>query len=257
MINNIKNKLINPFTFGVVCVLLAFSCDTELTETFDEFIPENVVSLGKPDSVAVVPTGVNKVVFEVFVNSDPKIKKAVIALFDDDVTDDDDKIVATIDIDRTVFAPETYMVETQLPEGGSEYFIHMEDEYGNKSIKYDVFGTVLGDSYVETLEARSYVDVRLYSETEAIITWDSNRTTNDDDEEIVVNPLLVKSVITYTSSVDGSGLTVEVDESEDLTIIPDFISEGTFTYTTFYKVSEDSEYTFESNPTEGTFPAKI
>ncbi|MCB4807958.1 DUF4998 domain-containing protein [Tamlana sp. 62-3] len=257
MINNIKNKLINPFMLGVVCVLLAFSCDTELTETFNEFIPETVVSLGTPDSVAVVSTGLNKAMFEVFINSDPKIKKAVIALFDDDVTDDDDKIVATIDINRTIFAPEIYSVELQLPEGGAEYFVHLEDEYGNQSTKYDVFGTVLGDEYVATLEARSYSDIRLYSETEAIITWDSNRTTNDDDEEVVVNPLLVKSVITYTSSVDGSELTVEVDESEDLTIIPDFISEGMFTYTTFYKTVADSEYIFESNPTEGTFPAKI
>lgn len=258
MINNIKNKFIKIFAISTAGVSVFFSCDnTDLTETYNEYIPEAVVSVAKPDSVAIVQTGYNKVAFQVFVNADPKINKIVIALFDDDLTDDDDKQVASIDVNRTLFAPEIYEAEVELEEGGAEYFVHTEDEYGNESIKYDVFGTVLGASYVEGLAPRLYSDIRLYSETETIITWESNRTINDDDEEEVVNPLLVKSVITYTSSEDGTELTIEVDESEDSTIIPHFISEGTFTYTTFYKVSANSDYTFESNPTEGIFPTKI
>lgn len=254
MINNFKIKLVNAFWGLAACVLLCFSCEeTILVETYDQFIPENVVSIAKPDSVAAVSNGYNKILFKVFVNADPKVKKAVIALFDDDVTDDDDKVIATIDINRTIFQPEVYEVEVDMEEGGIEFFVHMEDAEGNTSIKYDVFGTVIGDSYVESLQARSYSVVRFYSETEAVIYWDSNRNASDE----IIDELLVKSVITYTSNVDGSQLTIEVDESEEVTIIPDFIPEGTFTYTTFYRLSTASDIIFESNPTEGVFPEAI
>ena len=69
--------------------------------------------------------------------------------------------------------------------------------------------------------------------------------------------LLIKTELTYTSSTDGSVKTIIIDEAEEETIIPDFISEGTYTYTTFYKGSIGSTYLFESNPIEGVFPEKI
>lgn len=258
MINNFKKKIVKSAGIGLVGVLLCASCEnTDLVETYDQYIPENIISLAMPDSVAVVPTDYNKVMFRVFVNADTKIKKAVIRLFDDDLSDDDDKEIASIDINRTVFVPEIYEVEVELPEGGSEYFVHLEDAEGNESIKYDVFGTVLGEAYKESLQPRQYSDVGLYSDTEAVVYWISNRTVNDDEEEVVIDNLLVKTEITYTSSADGLEKTIVVDESEDITIIPDFISEATFSYTTFYKADPDSPYIFESNPEEGTFPVKI
>ncbi|XMO85399.1 DUF4998 domain-containing protein [Algibacter sp. AS12] len=259
MINNLKKKSAKALVFGVLAsIILCFSCEnTDLVETFDQYIPESVVSLAMPDSVAVVQTDYNKVLFKVYVNSDPKIKKVVVALFDDDTTDDDDKIVTTIDVNRTIYQPEIYEVELDLPEGGNEYFIHIEDSEGKQSIKYDVFGSVLGDAFKESLQARQNTGATIYSDSEAIINWTSNRDTNDDGDIIIKNNLLIKTEISYTSSVDGSELTIVVDESEDATIIPDFISEGTYTYTTFYKVDVDSPYVFESNPTEGTFPVKI
>ena len=257
MINNFKNKTTNFIGIGVfTAVLLCFSCeDTDLVETYKQYVPENVVSLAMPDSVSTISSGHNKLLFRVFVNSDPKIKKVVVALFDDDTTDDDDKILATLDINRTIYQPEIYELEADLPEGGNEYFVHIEGDEGKKSIKYDVFGTVLGDAYKDGLQARANSGASAYSDSEAIITWDSNRVPDTDGE--VINNLLVKTEITYTSSADGSVQTIVVDESEEETIIPDFISEGTYTYTTFYRVEEDSPYIFESNPTEGTFPVKI
>lgn len=256
MINNFKIKLVNSLGILTVCVLLCFSCEeTILTETYEQYIPEDVVSIAKPDSVAVIASGYNKLTFKVFVNSDPKIKKAVIAFFDDDVTDEDDKVVATIDISRTTYEPEVYEVEVDIEEGGNEFFVHLEDAEGGESIKYDVFGSALGDEYVQNLLARQYTSMAQYSETEAIIYWESNRDATNVDE--VLDELLVKTEITYTSDVDGSELVIIVDESEEYTIIPDFISEGIFTYTTFYRLTADSDIVFESEPTEGTFPTKI
>lgn len=262
MINNFNKKLAGYSVIGLVCILICLSCEkTDLTETYDQYIPENVVSLAKPDSVAAIPTAYNKLTFKVFINADPKIKKVLITLFDDDETDDDDKVVTTIDVNRTVYQPEIYEVELELPEGGKEYFAYIEDDEGNQSIDFDFFGTVLGDEYRATLPAREQTNVRLYSENEVLINWKSNRATivnNKGEEEIVVvNEYMVKTEITYTSSVDGTEQTIVVDESEDETIVPDFISEGTYTYTTFYYHTLDNETVFESNPTEGTFPTKI
>jgi len=259
MINNLNKKYAKTMIFSVLTsIILCFSCERkDLVETYDKFVPENVISLALPDSVAIIPTDYGKVLFEVYVNADPKIKKVVIALFDDDTTDDDDKIVTTIDINRTIYEPEIYGVELELPAGGNEYFVYMEDSEGEKSIKYDVFGTVLGDEFKESLEARQNSEAILYTDTEAIINWVSNRSFNDDGDEIVVNSLLVKCEITYTSDTDGSTKTIVIDESEDETIISDFISEGTYSYTTFYKVEPNSPYLFESNPAEGVFPEKI
>jgi hypothetical protein len=259
MINNFKK--IGTSTLAVsmlVYVFLCFSCeDTDLVETYDKYVPESVVSLATPDSVAAVATAYNKMLFKVFVNSDPKIKKAVITVYDDDESDDDDKIVATIDINRTVYQPEIYEVELDLEEGGVEYFVYLEDSEGNESIEYDVFGTTLGETYKASLSQREYSEILGTSDSEATIYWASNRTTNDDGDEIVVDDLLVKTEITYTSSVDGSEQTIVVDESEDETIIPNYISEGTFTYTTFYTAVVDSPYYFESNSAEGMFPVKL
>ncbi|MFB9056327.1 DUF4998 domain-containing protein [Mariniflexile ostreae] len=254
--NSIKKQILFV-GIGVLGILLCLSCDTDLVETYDQYIPEKVVSIAKPDSVAVVSTDYNKILFQVCVNADPKIKKAVIALFDDDKTDDDDKIVTTIDIDRTLFKPEIYEVELELSEGGSEYFVHLEDVDGNASIKYDVFGTVLGQSYKESLQARQFSTISQYSDSEAVINWVSNRAINNSNEEIVRNKLLVRSELIYTSSVDGTEKVIVVDESEDVTIIPDFISEETFIYTTFYRAVADSPYIFESNATEEVFPLKL
>ncbi|WP_405296613.1 DUF4998 domain-containing protein [Algibacter sp. Ld11] len=257
MINNFKNKTTNFIGIGVfTAVLLCFSCeDTDLVETYKQYVPENVVSLAMPDSVSTISSGHNKLLFRVFVNSDPKIKKVVIALFDDDLTDNDEKILKTLDINRTVYEPEIYELEAELPEGGNEYFVHIEGLEGRKSIKYDVFGTVLGDEYKESLQARQNSGASAYSDSEAIITWVSNKVPDTDGE--VIDNLLVKTELTYISSTDGAIKTIVIDESEDETIIPDFISEGTYTYTTFYKAVVDSPYLFESNSTEGVFPEKI
>ena len=269
MIYNFMKKQITSIGLGVVGVLLCISCDTDLVETYEQYVPEQVISLAMPDSVAPVATAYNKILFKVFVNADPKIKKAVVTLFDDDITDDDEKIVTVIDINRTIYKPEIYQTELELPEGGSEYFVHLEDSEGNKSIKYDVFGTVLGDTYKESLQARHYDEVTYPSEVGVVISWTSNRRfqmdssgnpeLDDDGNEIVlvINNLLVKTAITYTSSTDGTEKTIEVDESEDETIISDFVSEGTFSYVTYYRVAVDSPYFFESNPNEGMFPEKI
>jgi len=260
MNNNFKKISTNVLVIcGLITVLLCASCEGKsLIETYDEYVPSKVVSLATPDSVAAVATDYNKLLFRVYVNSDPKIKKAVIALYDDDETDEDDKVVAVIDIDRVVYLPEVYEVVLDLEEGGNEYFVHLEDNSGNKSdVKFDVFGTVLGDTFKQGLVARQYSNVELYSDSEAVINWVSNRTINSEGEEVAINQLLVKTVLTYTSSLDGSVQTIIVDESEEETIIPDFISEGTYSYTTFYKERADSPYLFESNPTDGTFPEKI
>ena len=257
MINNLNKKYTKALVFSVLAsIVLCFSCESkDLVETYDQFIPENVISLALPDSVAVVPTGYGKVLFKVYINSDPKIKKVVVALFDDDTTDDDDKTVTTIDVNRTIYQPEIYEVELELPVGGNEYFIYMEDSEGEKSIKYDVFGTVLGDEYKESLQARQNSGASIHTDSEAIITWVSNRVPDTDGE--VIDNLLIKTELTYTSSIDGSVKTIIIDESEDETIIPDFISEGTYAYTTFYKAVVGSPYLFESNPIEGLFPEKI
>lgn len=242
MIINYKKLFTN---ISVIVFVAAFisSCDTDLYETYDDYVPEKVVSVATVDSVATI-AGFENLLFKVFINSDPKIKKAVIGLFDDDPSDDDEKVVATIDISRTVFQPEIYEVEVQLPEGQNEYYVHLEDSEGNESKVYNVFGVVYGESYRQALLQRAFVDIRLYSDTdvETIITWEPN-----------TNELLVKTELIYTDNV-GVVQTIVIDAAEDTTIIPNFVPEATFSYTTFYKLSTDSSYILETDSTEGTFP---
>jgi len=245
MINNFKS-FANYILVGMLAILVCFSCEDEgAVEAFDEFLPDSVVSLAKPDSVQVV-SGYEKLKFVVYINAQPTIKKVVISTFDDNINDDDDKEIATIDINRTVFQSESYEVTVELPEGQNEYFIHIEDAQGNKSIVLDTFGTVLGDEFIDSLLIRPYLSFQAYSDTEVIIYWDVI-------EEEDANSIL-STEIRYTDS-NGTEQMITVANEDTFTIIPDIVSEGLFYIKSTHVLSEEPLETIDSLESEETFPA--
>ncbi|MDO7171592.1 DUF4998 domain-containing protein [Mariniflexile sp. AS56] len=230
-------RLLSHILLLAVITTCCFSCETDLYETYSEYAGENVVSVGSPDSLSV-ESGFEKLLFKVFINADPKLKKGVIAWN----LGGSEK---TFNIDRTIYQNEIVEVEVDVTEGSYEFSVYMEDAHGNKSNTKSVFTQVLGEEYRASLGNRSLTNVRLYSETEAIAYWEPN-----------TNELLIKTELTYISGVDGLEKVVVIDESEETVIIPDFLSEGSFSYKTFYKPSVDSRFVFETDSTEETFPVK-
>ncbi|MDN3666744.1 DUF4998 domain-containing protein [Algibacter miyuki] len=242
-------RIIGRISLLALIITCSFSCETDLYETYSEYSDGNVVSVGSPDSLSV-DSGLDKLMFKVFINADPKLKKGVISWN----LGANEK---TFNIDRTIYQNEIIDVEVEPGEGSYEFAVHLEDANGNKSNTLTLFTEVLGETYRADLVNRSLSGSTLSSETEVTLTWESNRYIDSKMVEQVTNDLLVKTELTYISEADGLEKTVVIDESEDTLVISDFIPEGSFNYKTFYKPTVDSVYIFESNPTEGTFPAKI
>jgi hypothetical protein len=236
----IKNnkKVVTNVLVLLTLVTCCFSCDTDLYETYDEFAVDNVVSIAVPDSLATVQ-GNGKLLFKVFLNADPKIKKGVISW-------NQGAGNKTFAIARTIYQFETIEVEIELEEGPYDFSVYLEDAAGNKSKTVSYAAKVLGENYRASLKNRSIKNVRLYSETEAVIYWRTN-----------INPLLVETELIYTDSPDGLEKTIVIDASVDTTIVPDFQSEGTFSYKTVHKASLGSTDTFVTIVKEGTFPIAL
>lgn len=235
IINKIKS--FTNTALVAVLVICCFSCNTNLYDTYKDYSGGNVVSVAKPDSLSVVQ-GNGRLSFTVYLNADPKIKKGFI-------TWDAGNNEKTFDINRTVFQRETLEVEVIAVEGTHEFTVYLEDASGNKSVKTTYLATVLGEEYRTSLPNRGLDVVEVYSGTEAIITWRANN-----------NDLLVKTEVTYTDSVDGLEKTIEVSATDSQTIVPNFQSEGTFSYKTTYKASANSSDVFITDATQGVFPVK-
>lgn len=236
-----KIKKINKFyiiQLLVVFVVFIMSCDTDLYETYDEYLEGNIISVAKPDSITAIQGNNKNVTFLIHVNTDPKIKKGV-------VTWDFGQSEATFDIDRTAFISETYEIEIQTEEEGlaQEFIIHLEDAFGDESIKSFILVNILGEEYRSSLRNRTYSSIGLNNDNETVIAWNVN-----------ANELLVSTELTYTNTSDVE-TTIVVDSSENETIISDFQSEGMFTLKTTYKASELSSDVFISDATQGTFPS--
>lgn len=242
-------KKIKSFTntaLFAVLVICCFSCDTDLYETYKEYSDGNVLSVAKPDSLTVIQ-GNGRLTLTMYLNADPKIKKGYIT-WNEGVSQE------VFDINRTVFKHESVDIEVIEDEGAIEFTTFLEDASGNRSVKTTVLTTILGENYRASLSNRKLDRIEL-ADTDASLTWQSNRATNVVTAvEFVVNNLLVETQITYTSSVDGTEQTIVVDESEDSAIIPNVQPGGTYSYKTIYKASVNSSDVFITDEIQGTFP---
>ena len=255
-------KNIKSFTNTALFVVLVssfFSCDTDLYETYDQYTPEKVVSVsaGEPTVFA----GDEKVVMVVEISADPKLKRGV-------VTSINGEVKYVFEINRSVFTPELIPIEFEAEEGTENLVIHLEDEKGVKSLGVEVFVDVLGEKHRASLLNREIDDITVNSETELIISWNSNQ------EQAVVNgvltnlikePLLVETTFTYTDS-SGTEQTIVLDSTEDEITINDFQSGGAYSYTSSYKAFDENDPILQSfqlslspdvfitDENQGTFP---
>ncbi|MDO6738745.1 DUF4998 domain-containing protein [Wenyingzhuangia sp. 2_MG-2023] len=237
IIKNIKS-FTNTALLAVL-VMCCFSCSTDLYDTYDEYSEGEIANVGKAEGIYAVQ-GNGRLSFVVAINADPKIKKGFITW---NVGEDQE----SFEIDRTVFQNENIEVEVVAEEGLYEFEVYLEDASGNKSISTYYIATILGEEYRASLANRTVVSVDANSDTEALITWEEN----------VNNELLVKTEITYTDSQDLTEKTIVVDASETETIVPNFQTEGTFSYVSTYKASAESSDVFVTDATEGTFSVNI
>ena len=259
----IKNiKMITNTIASIVLVVFSFSCqEKDLYDTFEEFTPDNVVSVS---AARVLPLLANeKALMVVEISADPKIKKATI-------TDPNGEVKFTFDVDRTVFEPENILVEFEAEEGLENVLIYLEDAQGIRSVSREVTIEVLGEEHRSSLLNREIETIDLVSSTEATINWISNTEDRIVDGvllPVVSEPLLVETTFTYTDT-SGMQQTIIIDSTEDITTIVD-IQEGTdYSYTSTYKTFEedflleilDSPFNsdlFITDEVVGTFPISL
>ena len=244
---------------SIVLVVFSFSCqEKDLYDTFEEFTPDNVVSVSAARTFPLLAK--EKALMLVQISADPKIKKGT-------VTDLDGEVKFTFNVDRTIFEPEIIFVEFEAEEGLENVLIYLEDAQGIRSVSREVTIEVLGEEHRSSLLNREIETIDLVSSTEATINWISNTEDRIVDGvllPVVSEPLLVETAFTYTDT-SGMQQTIIIDSTEDLTTIVD-IQEGTdYSYTSTYKTFEedflleilDSPFNsdlFITDEVVGTFP---
>ncbi|MBU2950922.1 DUF4998 domain-containing protein [Tamlana agarivorans] len=254
---NIKS-FTNTALFAVL-VTSFFSCSTDLYETFDQYVPDKVVSVsvGEPTVLA----GDEKVVMVVEISADPKLKRGV-------VTSIDGEVQYVFEIDRTVFKPELIPVEYEAEEGIENLIVYMEDVNGVKSLDVEVYVDVLGENYRASLLNREIDAITVNSQTELTINWISNKEqtiVNGEVVYIIKEPLLLETTFTYTDS-SGVDQTIVFDSTVDEIIIDDFLLGSDYSYTSSYKAFDENQPpldiyqlsltpdVFITDATVGTFP---
>ncbi|WP_420603101.1 DUF4998 domain-containing protein [Flagellimonas sp.] len=225
---------IGMFSFGLA--LLIIGCETQ-TETFDQFTKDGeTVYIGTPDTVIVVPLGVDQSRFFVTVNADPKISKGKIL-------DLDKNAVHEFNVDRSSLVDNTLQFDLNLDEGDYSYKVVLEDDNGNSSIQKEVSFRVYGAKYQATLLNRAVTQMRATSENVTLQFSD---------------PLegLLSSILSYE---DADGVMQQMDLPNDVTevVIDSYKLGGTISISGSYKPTENAIEEFQSNPLEGTFPSSF
>ena len=229
---NIK-MITNTMAF-IVLVVFSFSCEEkDLYDTFDEFIPDNVVSVS---SVRWFPLAAKeKVLLVVQISADPKVRKGIVTNLVGDVQ-------FSFDIDRTIFQTEIRTIEFEAEEGIENLLVYLEDADGVRSVTSEVTISVLGEEHRSSLFNRELVSFTVVSPNEVTINFAPNTTqrlVNGIVQPVVIEPLLIETNFTYTD-INGMEQTVVLDSLENEITITDIDTTFDYSYTTTYKAFEES-----------------
>ncbi|SNY95409.1 DUF4998 domain-containing protein [Flagellimonas pacifica] len=225
---------IGMFSFGLVLIII--SCETQ-NETFDQFTKDGeTIYIGTPDTVIVVPLGVDQSRFYVTVNADPKISKGKIL-------DLDKNAVHEFNVDRSSLVDNTLQFDLNLDEGDYSYKVVLEDDNGNSSIQKEVTFRVYGEKYQATLLSRSVTQARATSENVTLQFSD---------------PLdgLISSILSYEDA-DGAMQQMDLPNNVSEVVIDSYKLGGLIGVSGSYKPTENAIEEFQSNSLESNFPSSF
>ena len=224
-------KLLKQKITGVaLATLLVLSGCEDPTETYKDFIKEEVVYLSKP-KVSAVPSAVNKVKFFVKVNPDPKLDSVKVL----NVTN---QLIYSAKVDQTALKDDMIDFSFEVPfedeqEGSQTFRVMFQDKDRNKSLPEEVVVSVLGRRYEANLLIRK-ASVAVGGKG-VILDWGDTLATSS------------ASFIAYTNTADQA-MTVEVPKkveregeevSNNQTILTNVKPGSTLEVYTTYKPSEE------------------
>lgn len=185
----------------VLVMVLTFSCE-DVNSTHQQYLNKGEsFYIGTADSIIVHP-GNHKIKFEWKINSDPRISKAVIYWNKRDTS-------VTVPVSRMEAKGDTWL-EAQLnnmKEGEYIFEFEMQDNDGNISRATEIYGSVLGDVYIENLRSRGIKALSRLETGQMQITW-----------EAVNSPTLQYSEVEYLNTL-GEKVVVRVPNTEDKTLL--------------------------------------
>ena len=249
--------LTQKLTVIALAILLVLPGCEDPTETYKDFIKEEVIYISKP-TLTAVPSGLNKVKFFVKVNPDPKIDSIKVL----NVTN---QLIYSAKVDQTALKDDMIDFSFEVPfedeqEGSQTFRVMFQDKDRNKSLFEEVVVSILGKRYEANLLTRK-ANVAVGGKG-LIFDWG----------DVPINSY--ESTIAYTNAA-GTAMTKAVahkttvdgeEEETRQTIVSDVKPGSTLNVYTSYKPSSDEgvgvfqskrqEYNMEMPVIESISPEK-
>jgi hypothetical protein len=145
------------------CLLFMMGCEDQNSINQEYIDRGEEIYTGRIDSVLAY-SGNQRVKFEWWISTDPRITKTVIYW-----NESDDSTV--IPVNRTQTGNLTMEVALDIPEGTYTFEFVTKDNFGHRSLGLEKTVEIYGDRYIATLSNRLITSMTRLSETEVRIAW--------------------------------------------------------------------------------------
>ncbi|GHT38942.1 hypothetical protein AGMMS49965_03680 [Bacteroidia bacterium] len=206
-----------------------------MNDNIEEYLERGEINyLGRPD-LAYTQTGNGRINIGWFVNDDPRIDGSTITWNNQD----NEPQSAPFPVDRSALVDGYMSVMLSLDEGTYVFRIVHTGEKGYPSIATEVSGSVSGPNYISTLSPRRINAVTSYNDR-VEIDW------------AVADANVMKVLLTYETA-SGPEKTIEIEPSEQKTILTDYKPQGKYSWIT--NIQEANAFEGVSIPSDSkTFP---
>lgn len=207
------SNLMKTIYISAATICLLFVSCSDMNELSDRFLKEGETTYAAlPDSVAV-GAGKERVQFEIFITTN-RVKTT--RIYWNNRTD-------SVDIEIGNQAGVFYKTIENLPEQSYLFDLVNLDQYGNRSLPYEVSGRSLGEKYESTMLNRRLVSLSANNAGNKVLVWGGM------DESLDAG----YTEISYTNTEDENVL-IEVPLSDNSTIITDLKPGSLPKYRTVY-----------------------
>ena len=208
--------------------MFAISC-SEMNDMHQEYLDEGeIIYAAQLDSVESA-SGYNRVEFEMFALSQ-RIEK--VRIYWNELNDSLDVMINN---ETGIFK----QIIPDLPEREYIFQLVSIDQYGNKSLKYEVATQTFGDIYISGLINRT-IDQMEYVGEDLVVEW-----------RTIANTL--GTSFNYENS-EGDTSSVFIQPTENTITISDFKSDGNYWFNSLYKPTENAIDTFKTELKTGVLP---
>ncbi len=219
----------------ILCVsTVLFSCNDMLDNIQPYLDRGETVYVGKADSISAI-SGRNRIKLEVFLKSGFSQSLCQVTRIDAD----GESAVEEIPVIRESGKQKLTMEFDNLKEGQHDFEVVLKDDAGNTSLIVPATGYSYGAFYESTLMNRRYSSVSLEDDI-MTINWKSIERAE-------------YTVLNYTD-IEGEISSVQISPDEMTTVIDDATLGSEFTWSTYYKPTENSLDVFKSGDATGNFP---